>query len=105
MNKMTNHSMRRFAFTLIEVLIAVVLTLVLLGLMIRAFSISGSEVSKGRAILETAGQLRATSELLRKDLAGITAKLLTNDLGTVNGYFEYIEGISRDDTDSRSTEW
>ena len=98
MNKMTNHSMRRFAFTLIEVLIAVVLTLVLLGLMIRAFSISGSEVSKGRAILETAGQLRATSELLRKDLAGVTAKLLTNDLGTVNGYFEYIEGISRDDT-------
>ncbi len=98
MNKMTNHSIRRFAFTLIEVLIAVVLTLVLLGLMIRAFSISGSEVSKGRAILETAGQLRATSELLRKDLAGITAKLLTNDLGTVNGYFEYIEGISRDDT-------
>ena len=98
MKKMTNHSMRRFAFTLIEVLIAVVLTLVLLGLMIRAFSVSGSEVSKGRAILETAGQLRATSELLRKDLAGITAKLLPNDLGTVNGYFEYIEGISRDDT-------
>lgn len=98
MNKMSNHSMQRFGFTLVEVLIAVVLTLVLLGLMIRAFSISGGEVSKGRAILETAGQLRATSELLRKDLAGMTVTMTPNSLGTVNGYFEYIEGTFRDDT-------
>lgn len=84
-------------FTLTEVLIAVVLTLILLGLMIRAFAISSSEIARGRAVLEMAGQLRSTSEQLRSDLEGATARMLPrNQIGNATGYFEYIEGPARD---------
>lgn len=89
----------KFGFTLTEVLVAVVLTLILLGLMIRAFTASGSEIAKGRALLEIAGQLRSTSELLRSDLGGVTATMIPRKpVSSATGYFEYIEGIAKDTT-------
>lgn len=89
--------MKKIGFTLTEVLVAVVLTLILLGLMIRAFAITGAEVTKGRALLEMAGQLRTTSDLLRKDLSRLTVSTRTfNRTGSASGYFEYIEGLSND---------
>lgn len=98
-NQLARQSRQQRGFTLTEVLVAVVLTLILLGLMIRAFSISGSEITRGRALLELAGQLRSTTELLRSDLNGATAKMLTrNSFGSATGYFEYIEGIAKDNT-------
>lgn len=95
MNSPQESSTRKksFGFTLTEVLVAVVLTLILLGLMIRAFAISGSEIAKGRALLELAGQLRSTAELLRRDLNGVTVNMIPrNQIGGATGYFEYIEG-------------
>ncbi|MEC9091879.1 MAG: prepilin-type N-terminal cleavage/methylation domain-containing protein, partial [Planctomycetota bacterium] len=84
-------------FTLTEVLVAITLTLIILGLMIRAFSITGGQVAKGRAILEMAGQLRTTGDLLRKDLSRITVNLRSfNRAGNASGYFEYIEGPKYD---------
>ena len=95
--KMMHHEKRQVGFTLTEVLVAIVLTLILLLLMIRAFAITGREIAKGRAVLEMAGQLRSTAELLRQDLNGLTSSMLTrNQYGSATGYFEYIEGIASD---------
>ncbi|MEE2640779.1 MAG: prepilin-type N-terminal cleavage/methylation domain-containing protein [Planctomycetota bacterium] len=99
MSNLNKPKRKQTGFTLTEVLIAVVLTLILLGLMIRAFAISSAQIAKGRAVLELAGQLRSTSEMLRTDLKGVTVSLLPrNQAGNASGYFEYIEGLASNRT-------
>ncbi len=92
-------SKKQKGFTLVEVLIASVITLILLGVMIRIFAQVGAEVSKGRALLEMAGQLRTTTDLLRRDLAGKTTTGLSGfETGSASGYFEILEGFDNDNT-------
>jgi Tfp pilus assembly protein PilE len=92
----------RPGLTLIEIMVALVMTLVILLAMIQAFRYANEEIAKGRAMIELSNQMRTTQETLRSDLEGVTAKMqpamrLTSPSGA-DGYFEYIEGPTRDNS-------
>jgi len=83
-------------FTLIEVLIATALTLLLMGAVVQIFGAIGSTVSDSRSTLELTDRLRTTEVRLQMDLEGITAIMLPpRSPETCEGYFECIEGPSR----------
>jgi type II secretory pathway pseudopilin PulG len=89
----------RLALTLIEIMVALVMTLIVLLAMMRAFQYANTEIAKGRALVEIASQLRAAQNNLRQDLAGVTVGMRPNGLTSNNsGYFEYIEGPTTDAT-------
>lgn len=90
---------RPSGLTIVEVMIAIAITLVLLGVLIRLFTYSSGEITKGRAIIELSGQLRMTSDQLRHDLSGLTCPTRPwTNAGDGLGYFEYLEGFPhRDD--------
>jgi Tfp pilus assembly protein PilE len=92
----------RAGLTLIEIMVALVMTLIILLAMIQAFRYANEEIAKGRAMIELSNQMRATQETLRSDLEGVTANMkpamrLTSPSGS-DGYFEYIEGPARDNS-------
>jgi hypothetical protein len=92
----------RLGLTLIEIMVALTMTLVILLAMIQAFRYANEEIAKGRAMIELSNQMRATQETLRSDLEGVTASMqpvmrLTSPSGS-DGYFEYIEGPTRDNS-------
>ena len=92
----------RLGLTLIEIMVALVMTLIILLTMIQAFRYANEEIAKGRAMIELSNQMRATQETLRSDLEGVTANMqptirLTSPSGS-DGYFEYIEGPTRDNS-------
>jgi|694.fasta_scaffold134872_2 Tfp pilus assembly protein PilE len=101
--QLTSASLRpRTGLTLIEIMVAMVMTLVILLAMIQAFRYANEEIAKGRAMIELSNQMRATQETLRSDLEGVTANMqpamrLTSPSGS-DGYFEYIEGPTRDNS-------
>jgi hypothetical protein len=82
----------RSAFTLIEALIAVTMTLVIMLALAQGFKQVSNDISEGRARLNLSDQLRGVSELLRNDLAGITVVCDPQSKETKNGYFMYYEG-------------
>lgn len=87
----------RSALTLIEIMIALTMTLVVLGAMMTAFQFASREMQNGRAALEMANQIRVAEELLRNDLANIMIDPRTyTDSTNPNGYVEIVEGPKRD---------
>ncbi len=91
----------RPGLTLIEIMIALTMTLIVLGAMMQAFQFASVEMSKGRAMMEASNQLRAAEDTLRRDLNGITVDLRPYTQSTIpSGYFEYIEGPRHDNTGS-----
>src|SRR5687767_3000999 len=87
----------RRAFTLVELLIAMVLTLILITSIAQFYAIVGDSVKDGRAIIEMGGQLRSAVERLKDDLDLITcATVPWIDYSSASGYFEYREGIACD---------
>jgi len=84
---------RRGGFTLVELLVAMTVTLILIFALAQAFAIVGEVVSEGRAVIELTGNLRAMSNRLQKDLDGITVAVRP---WADEGYFEYLEGIGTD---------
>lgn len=87
----------RAGLTLIEMLIAVALTLILVFALVRVFQLLGDNVRDSRAILDLAGQLRMVSQQLQQDLDQITVPTLpTVQPESGLGYFEYVEGINKD---------
>ena len=87
----------RVGLTLIEILIALTMTLIVLGAMMSAFQYASAEMQNGRAMLEMANRVRVSENLLRRDLANLTVEPRPY-IGKVipNGYFEYVEGPRRD---------
>lgn len=83
--------------TLIELLIAIVITLILMVAMIQAFIFASAEITKGRAVLELSSQLRSTSDRLKSDLSGVTVPVRPwiNPADGL-GYFEILEGPYND---------
>ncbi len=84
---------RRRAYTLVEMLMSVTLTLIMMALVVQIFGLVGSSVDNSRAVLEMNDQLRSATARLRLDLQGVTADMtppLSPEAG--KGYFEYIEG-------------
>ena len=83
----------RSAFTLIEVLVAMAVTLILMGIVVTIFGLLGDNVSKSRAAMEMSEQLRGVKQRLQADLAGLTATTLPPLRPERDGgYLEIIEG-------------
>jgi type II secretory pathway component PulJ len=62
----------RTAFTLLELLISILISLMVMGATVSLFGIVGDRIANGRAMIELNDRLRNASQLLRYDLRGIT---------------------------------
>jgi type II secretory pathway pseudopilin PulG len=94
------------AFTLVEMLVAMAVTLILIAALAQAFAIVGEAVSQGRAAIELTGGLRSVANQLQEDLQGITvqARPWTDD-GSGSGYLEIVEGPERTRLPSTDSDW
>jgi len=83
-----------------------VMTLVVLGAMMAAFSYGSNEMQKGRASIELNNRLIAAEEQMRRDLDRITVEVKPHHALPVlpKGYVEIIDGLETDyDSDNEST--
>ncbi|MGI8981890.1 MAG: PulJ/GspJ family protein [Pirellulaceae bacterium] len=102
----TGHAMRRRptprpqplrAFTLIELLIAMTLTLMLVYAIAQFYAYVGETVRDGRAQIEMGGQLRAAAQRLQQDFAELTVRVGGRiDPGSAQGVLEIWEGVASD---------
>ena len=87
----------RSGYTLVELLVATVLTLMLMTAVVQVFSRVGSGISNARNALEQFSRLRDAESQLRMDLAGATALALPPQrLEAAPGYLEIIAGSWND---------
>ena len=61
---------RPSAFTLVEMLIAMAITLVMIGAVVTLFANLSNSVRDRRAVVEMSGQLRHARNMLQQDLQG-----------------------------------
>lgn len=88
---------RRSAFTLVEMLIAISITLVMMATVVGVFATLSESVSKRRAAIEVGGQLRHVRNTLQRDLAGATCPVIPwQKAESDTGYFEIVEGLHAD---------
>ncbi len=88
---------RRHGLTLVEMLVAMTVSLIMIYGMVEFFASLSNQVSDGRAVIEMAGQQRAAALRLQADLEGATAPphpWLDPELGL--GYLEIREGLGYD---------
>ncbi len=80
-------------FSLVELLVASMLSLLIMGAVASLLGDFGRTVSDGRAVMELSSRLRNTGWRLRQDLAGLTCvpEPLVRPEANV-GYFEVVEG-------------
>lgn len=91
----------RRGLTLIEIMIALTMTLIVLGAMMQAFQYASGQMQLGRATMELANRLRSAEELLRSDLSHLTVEPRPyTETTNPNGYFEIIDGVMRDKTNA-----
>jgi type II secretory pathway pseudopilin PulG len=84
---------RCLAFTLVELLIAMTITLLLMAALARSFGSISRSIEVGRSQVSLSGKLRGTSFRLRSDLASRTVDVkppVSTQSGA--GYFMYYEG-------------
>ena len=91
-------SVRRHGLSLVEVMIAMVMTLVVLGAMMAAFAYGSREMQRGRGGIELNNRLITAEELLRRDLDRITVELKPHHQLPTNpkGYVEIVDGANID---------
>jgi type II secretory pathway component PulJ len=83
----------RAAFTLVEIMMALGLSLLLLAAVITMFGKVTESISDSRALLEMADRLRLAEARLQLDLAGVTVTMNPPcDPANNQAYFEYREG-------------
>jgi len=88
---------RRRGMTLVEMLVAMTLTLLLMGAVAQIFGMLGQGVNGSRSVAELNDRLRAAGYRLRQDLAGITVNPSPPVRPELNsGYLEIIEGPESD---------
>ncbi|MDB2685885.1 prepilin-type N-terminal cleavage/methylation domain-containing protein [Mariniblastus sp.] len=96
---------RRSGLTLVEILIALTMTLIVLGTMMTAFKFASEKMQDGRALIELANRARLVEDHLRTDLGNLTVETrVYNETVEPTGYFEYIEGPFRDSFLAAGTE-
>ena len=87
----------RHGLTLIEIMIALTMTLIVLGAMMSAFSFASTQMQLGRSVMEMANRLRSAEELFRSDLENLTLDPRSfTETTLAKGYFEYNEAADRD---------
>lgn len=88
---------QRVGMTLVEMLVAMTITLIMMGVVAQLFAMMGSGMQGNRNKTELYNRLRSAAERLKMDLAGVTAPMQPPlDPGRNLGYFEYIEGKESD---------
>lgn len=88
---------RASAFTLVEMLVAMAVTLILIFALAQAYAIVGDVVSQARAAIELSGSLRSVAHRLEEDLGSLTVPVRPwADESGAHGYFEYYDGRSTD---------
>ena len=93
----TNKRAAKRGLTLIEIMIALTMTLIVLGAMMSAFRYASEKMQQGRGVMEMANRLRSAEELLRNDLANLTLDPRVYTESTApNGFLEIIEGVGND---------
>jgi type II secretory pathway pseudopilin PulG len=81
------------AFTLVEMLVAMAITLVMMAAVVTLFANVSNSVRNRRATIEMSGQLRHVRNVLQRDLQGATCPGATWQRPESNhGYIEIIEG-------------
>lgn len=83
----------RRGITIVELLIAMTVSLIMVYALIQTFANLVAQVSDGRASVEITGQLRGTTHRLQTDLRNVTVPVrpwASPDTGL--GYFEYLDG-------------
>ena len=91
----------RRGLTLIEIMIALTMTLIVLGAMMQAFQYASGQMQMGRATMEMANRLRSAEELLRSDLNNLTVEPRPyTETTNPNGYLEIVDGAMRDKTNA-----
>ena len=83
--------------TLIEMMVALVVTLIMMAAVIGAFAMVSGTINDGRSMMEMSDRVRAAVQRVRLDLAGITCPTLPwarPEAG--GGYVEIIKGKSTD---------
>ena len=84
---------QRRGLTLVEIMIALTMTLIVLGAMMSAFRYASEKMQMGRGVMEMANRLRTAEELMRNDLANLTLEPRPyTEAATPNGFLEIIEG-------------
>ncbi len=96
-----NNERFRRAFTLVEMLIAMALTLLMMAAIARSFAFVGERIRESRADLEMSSELLDVTTRLQDELNRCTVSLdpLSTREGQA-GYFEYYEGPLTDATSS-----
>ncbi len=91
------HGGPTFGFTLIEMLVAMAITLVMMGAVVTLFANLSNSVRNRRATTEMSSQLRHVRNVLQRDLQGATCPGVTWQRPESNhGYIEVIEGQYRE---------
>ncbi len=91
----------RPGFTLVEMLIAMAVTLILVSALASGFAFVGQSIRDGRGEVELSNQLRDITERMREELNAMTVSLSPNSGGPDQlGYFVYHEGPMTDATSS-----
>ncbi|MEM6689648.1 MAG: prepilin-type N-terminal cleavage/methylation domain-containing protein [Planctomycetota bacterium] len=86
-------------FTLVELLVAMTVTLLLMAALSRSFATIGKSVEEGRARVDQVSKLRDVTFRLRTDLRSITTEAEPPvPLDSNRGYFFYYEGPTTDTT-------
>jgi hypothetical protein len=89
----------RQGLSIVELMIAIAISLVVLVVMMQAFRRASTEIKKGRAMIEMASEMRGVGETFRRDLAHLTVSPRVWSLNSEpNGYLEIIEGPQDDAT-------
>jgi hypothetical protein len=85
--------------TLVEMLVALAVTLLMMGAVVTVFGFIGERVTDSRAMIETADRVRSAGHRLREDLASITVDAIPWQRPEEGaGYLEILEGPVRDST-------
>lgn len=83
--------------TFVELLVALTLSLVVMGAVASLFGLFGRAVKQSQATMNLSGLMRSAAWQLRQDLAGVTCPVRPWLAPAANaGYFELIEGPGRD---------
>ena len=88
---------QRDGFTIVELLVAMTVTMILILALAQAFAVVGEAVAAGRATIEMTSNLRMVANQLQRDLQGITVPVRTRaEDGAGGGYFEIADGPATD---------
>ena len=96
----------RSGFTLVEMLIAMAITLVMMAAVATLFANVSGSVRNRRATIEMSNQMRHLRKVLQQDMQGATCPGITWQRSESNhGYIEIIEGQYRDSYPELADGW